>query len=424
MSRRSKWDVKETKKESEEVVDEEALKAAQEAAKRISEQVVQSTTEIKTEPEAQQQFTHEMEINDSPNRFILTKTSTHEEVQDTTGAVVVAKGRFYREGEKQEIGDERPLYLHISAENQEQLDKAIEMLGKYVVEPNQHVGKLYLGIEKSLDGFNIPLRCMGPNRSYFNFISEQSGETDIRLRGRGSGVKEEDTGEESNEPIHILLLASTTPNLEKAKVMADNLLAHVRNEFIKYIETRPKIYQKFLEDFYKQDYYIDRYQPFLKEYLKKAPLDELKKRTISEEKEDVMEIEGENQNSIFSMQNQSQTQQPEIPGFEKDHSSGDSIQDQYVQQQQQKLQQQQFLQQQQQQKLKQDQALLQQQQQQQQEQQAYLQQYWMEMIKSLQVMTPEQYQQYVASLTPEQQQYLYYYQSYFQQQQQSLQQQQ
>ena len=40
---------------------------------------------------------------------------------------------------------------------------------------------------------------------------------------------------ESNEPIHILLLAATMINLEKAKVLVDRLLVHVRNEFIKYM---------------------------------------------------------------------------------------------------------------------------------------------------------------------------------------------
>jgi hypothetical protein len=92
-----------------------------------------------------------------------------------------------------------------------------------------------LGIEKSLDGFNIPGRCLGPNGSYFNFISENSGDTEVRLRGRGSGYKESDTGEESNEPIHIQLQSSSKENLDKAKVVAERLLVHIRNEFIKYM---------------------------------------------------------------------------------------------------------------------------------------------------------------------------------------------
>jgi hypothetical protein len=149
-----------------------------------------------------------------------------------------------------------------------------------------------------------------------------------------------------------------------------------------------------LEDFYKQDYYTERYEPFLQEYTTKAPF------------QPQQQGENQKQHSLFSLQNQAQ--QPEIPGLNAVQKTtelyGNSVQEQYQEQLAQQQMQQQLLQQ--------------------QQEQLYLQQYWQQMIQSLQTMTPEQYQQYVGSLTQEQQQYLYYYQSYFQQLQLQQQQQQ
>eukprot|EP00456_Euglypha_rotunda_P059064 TRINITY_DN4922_c0_g1_i3.p1 TRINITY_DN4922_c0_g1~~TRINITY_DN4922_c0_g1_i3.p1 ORF type:complete len:145 (-),score=30.26 TRINITY_DN4922_c0_g1_i3:10-444(-) len=57
----------------------------------------------------------EIDINNSENRFLLTKRGTHEDIQQKSGATVTVRGRYIAPGETPQIG-ERPLHLYVSAE--------------------------------------------------------------------------------------------------------------------------------------------------------------------------------------------------------------------------------------------------------------------------------------------------------------------
>lgn len=93
-------------------------------------------------------FTREIEINNSKARYTLTKGSTHDmvlkwddensyfQIAEKTGAIVSVKGRYYKEGEQPGPNDERPLYLLVQADTEEQLAKAVEMIEKIMRQPN------------------------------------------------------------------------------------------------------------------------------------------------------------------------------------------------------------------------------------------------------------------------------------------------
>ena len=87
-------------------------------------------------------FTHDIDINDIRNRYLLTRGSTQEQVttkeaethsnhlifmsqiHDETGASVTTKGVWYPDRAKATDKDP-PLYLHISASSKAQMDDAI-----------------------------------------------------------------------------------------------------------------------------------------------------------------------------------------------------------------------------------------------------------------------------------------------------------
>lgn len=46
------------------------------------------------------------------------------------------KGRYYKEGEQPGPDDERPLYLLVSADTEEQLGKAVDMIEKMMRQPS------------------------------------------------------------------------------------------------------------------------------------------------------------------------------------------------------------------------------------------------------------------------------------------------
>ena len=95
-------------------------------------------------------FTHDIDINDVRNRYLLTKGSTQSQVRigvehhtetpnfhalhqihEETGASVSTKGTWYPDRSKATDKDP-PLYLHISATTQEILQKAIDKINELI----------------------------------------------------------------------------------------------------------------------------------------------------------------------------------------------------------------------------------------------------------------------------------------------------
>ncbi|XP_009129284.1 protein RIK isoform X3 [Brassica rapa] len=192
----------------------------------------------------------EIVINDAEAslRHKLTKRSTQEEIQRSTGAVVITRGK-YRPPNAPPDG-EKPLYLHISAaahlkETTERIlavDRAAAMIEEMMKQKtNSQVGLVgsptvkmlntcvYLGFEADPSS-NVAARIRGPNDQYINHIMNETGAT-VVLRGRGSGNLENQHGEEAQQPLHLLLSSSNPKSIDDAKRLAENLMDTISVEF-------------------------------------------------------------------------------------------------------------------------------------------------------------------------------------------------
>ncbi|XP_059283724.1 protein RIK isoform X1 [Lycium ferocissimum] len=181
----------------------------------------------------------EIVINDADPavRYRLTKRQTQEEIQKSTGAVVITRGKYKPPNTPSD--GEKPLYLHISAgahlettvERIKAVDRAAaaveEMLKQGLVNNGLKVNHLlstcvYLGFEADPSA-NITVRIRGPNDQYINHIMNETGAT-VLLRGRGSGYSDGGQGEDVHQPLHLLISSNNTASLERAKLLAENLL--------------------------------------------------------------------------------------------------------------------------------------------------------------------------------------------------------
>ncbi|XP_071913199.1 protein RIK-like isoform X1 [Coffea arabica] len=194
----------------------------------------------------------EIVINDADStvRYKLTKRQTQEEIQKCTGAIVITRGK-YRPPNAPADG-EKPLYLHISAaahlETTAERIKAVDHAAAMVEEMLKHgsfsntmnvnpslSACVFLGFEAD-PSLNIAARIRGPNDQYVNHIMNETGAT-VLLRGRGSGYCDSVQDDaftlfvEGQQPLHLLLSSSNAKSLERAKLLAENLLDTISAEF-------------------------------------------------------------------------------------------------------------------------------------------------------------------------------------------------
>ncbi|KAG7564066.1 K Homology domain type 1 superfamily [Arabidopsis suecica] len=192
----------------------------------------------------------EIVINDAEAslRHKLTKRSTQEDIQRSTGAVVITRGKYRPPNAP--LDGEKPLYLHISAaaqlnETTERIlavDRAAAMIEEMMKQKSiSQVGSVglpslkmqstcvYLGFEADPSS-NVAARIRGPNDQYINHIMNETGAT-VVLRGRGSGSLENQHGEEAQLPLHLLLSGSNPKSIDDAKRLAENLMDTISVEF-------------------------------------------------------------------------------------------------------------------------------------------------------------------------------------------------
>ncbi|XP_022879468.1 protein RIK-like isoform X4 [Olea europaea var. sylvestris] len=87
---------------------------------------------------------------------------------------------------------------------------------------------VFLGFEAD-PSLDISSRIRGPNDQYVNHIMSETGAT-VLLRGRRSGNSENALGEEAPQPLHLLLSSNDPIGLERAKLLAENLLDTISAE--------------------------------------------------------------------------------------------------------------------------------------------------------------------------------------------------
>ncbi|GAB2216317.1 hypothetical protein Droror1_Dr00024089 [Drosera rotundifolia] len=214
--------------------------------------MIQKQTQSKIQDELI--IAREIVINDAETaiRYKLTKRQTQEEIQKTTGAVVITRGKYRPPNSVPD--SEKPLYLHISAgahlkETAERIiavDRAAaiveEMLkhGQNIPIPssiNSASGGVkvcqplstcvYLGFDAD-PSIDIAARIRGPNDQYINHIMNETGAT-VLLRGRGSETHESRLAE-GQQPLHLFLSCCNLKGLEDARLLANNLLDTICQE--------------------------------------------------------------------------------------------------------------------------------------------------------------------------------------------------
>ncbi|KAH9053186.1 hypothetical protein EDB87DRAFT_1653205 [Lactarius vividus] len=189
-------------------------------------------------------FTQDIDINDVRNRYMLTRGSTQQQIHEETGASVSTKGVWYPDRAKATEKDP-PLYLHISANSKEMLQRAIDKvndlisvdMGSLVEEKGRREKrkwpeeKIFIGLE-SIRNFNVRAKVVGPTGMFVKYIQQETG-TRVQIKGQGSGFVDQETGKESDEPMHIHITGPEEGQVARAKVLTDDLLEVVRGEYAK-----------------------------------------------------------------------------------------------------------------------------------------------------------------------------------------------
>ncbi|KAJ3492231.1 hypothetical protein NLI96_g109 [Meripilus lineatus] len=200
-------------------------------------------------------FTHDIDINDVRNRYLLTKGSTQTQVRvsltlymerGVDGLVlgVSTKGTWYPDRSKATEKDP-PLYLHLSATTNEILQKAISKVNELIsmdmgslVEDKKGrekrkwpEEKIPVGLE-SIRNFNVRAKVVGPSGMFVKYIQQETA-TRVQIKGLGSGFVDQETGQEHDEPMHIHITGPDEGQVARAKVLTEDLLEVVRSEHAK-----------------------------------------------------------------------------------------------------------------------------------------------------------------------------------------------
>ncbi|EGN97029.1 hypothetical protein SERLA73DRAFT_170351 [Serpula lacrymans var. lacrymans S7.3] len=191
-------------------------------------------------------FTHDIDINDVRNRYMLTKGSTQTQIHEETGASISTKGVWYPDRSKATEKDP-PLYLHIAASSQAMLQDAMDKvneliaidLGPLVEDKKDRLRekrkwpeeKIPVGLE-TIRNFNVRAKVVGPSGMFVKYIQQETG-TRVQIKGIGSGFVDQETGRESDEPMHIHITGPDEGQVARAKVLTDDLLEVVKSEHAK-----------------------------------------------------------------------------------------------------------------------------------------------------------------------------------------------
>ncbi|OCH93930.1 hypothetical protein OBBRIDRAFT_723926 [Obba rivulosa] len=191
-------------------------------------------------------FTHDIDINDVRNRYLLTKGSTQQQIHEETGASVSTKGTWYPDRSKATEKDP-PLYLHISATTPEVLQRAIDKvnelinldMGSLVEDKKDRLRvrrkwpeeKIPVGID-TIRNFNVRAKVVGPQGMFVKYIQQETG-TRVQIKGIGSGFVDQDTGHEHDEPMYIHVTGPDEGQVARAKVLTEDLLEVVQAEHAK-----------------------------------------------------------------------------------------------------------------------------------------------------------------------------------------------
>ncbi|KAI9230514.1 MAG: hypothetical protein DHS80DRAFT_12348, partial [Piptocephalis tieghemiana] len=190
-------------------------------------------------------YTMSIDVNENRNRYLLTKPDAQRHfAEECGGADVVIRGRYYPDVSVVPPGGDPPLHVVISAKDADSLSKAVEHVDSLLsikevpTSTRQSVTRLDLTRKLPIDldplpGFHVRHRCVGPGGSFMKHIQAASGAR-VWIRGRGSNYLEQNTKVESDEPIHLYILAHSETSLAAATNLCEDLLTTLRKEHAAY----------------------------------------------------------------------------------------------------------------------------------------------------------------------------------------------
>ncbi|KAJ7274983.1 hypothetical protein C8J57DRAFT_1466843 [Mycena rebaudengoi] len=190
------------------------------------------------------EFTFDIDINDQRNRYLLTKSSTQDQILEETGAAVSTKGVWYPDRSRATEKDPA-LYLHVSAHTKETMQAAIDKVNELIaIDMGSLVDKsgdrpkrkwpeekLPVGLE-SIRNFNVRAKVVGPSGSFVKYIQSET-QTRVQIKGIGSGFIDQETNQEEPTPLYIHITGPEEGQVARAKVLTDDLLIVVRQEHAK-----------------------------------------------------------------------------------------------------------------------------------------------------------------------------------------------
>jgi len=227
-------------------------------------------------------FCKNIEINDVKNKYMLTKASLLDKLQEETKAEIITRGKYYS-NKALATPKDPPLYLHVAAETQEILDNAVKKIQEIIdskppvivhtdtttsayhkpagqASKRFHTAKIFIGIDDR--SFNIKPKLIGIQGANVKHIHRETGAR-LQLRGKGSGFIEQTSGTEAFEPMFFHISSLTEEGLEKAKQLVDDLIKTVKAEYEKfkqYKASRPNNPRPHYNS-YNQNPYGSVYQP-------------------------------------------------------------------------------------------------------------------------------------------------------------------
>jgi len=197
-------------------------------------------------------FEKEFEINDfRPDvRYLLCKSTTHDEIMNATHSVVKIRGKYVDKvntSKEASSPNEKPLHLFITAENQQDLNAAIAKIQDLIASKERKniplspsgniIHKVFVGMENCESSFNLVSRILGPKGQFIKHIATTTN-VKVFLKGSGSGYTEGPEKKESTEPLHIFISGDMSSNVSHAISLAENLIAHVKQEYQLFSQNR------------------------------------------------------------------------------------------------------------------------------------------------------------------------------------------
>nr|OQO18624.1 hypothetical protein B0A51_14214 [Rachicladosporium sp. CCFEE 5018] len=210
-------------------------------------------------------YIKDIEVNDLRNRYTLTKGSTQKMIKEETGADVTTRGEYYPD-KSMATAAAPPLFLHVTSQTKEGLEKAVKRIEELKQQelPNliderrfrrpredapvverDHLGRRKWPEERipidlePIPGFNLRAQVVGAGGSYVKHIQQET-RCRVQIKGRGSGFKEFDTGNESDEQMYLHVAGPDAAEVENAKQMCISLLESVKESYAAFKERGPR----------------------------------------------------------------------------------------------------------------------------------------------------------------------------------------